>query len=58
MTTHAVGARVRILDATNINYLNTGVVTAISATGRVQVRSDVDGVVDLFAARDLAPVAR
>lgn len=51
-----IGTRVRVLDAANINYLNTGIVTAISGTGRVQVRSDVDGMVDLFAPRDLAVV--
>lgn len=50
-----IGTRVRILDALNINYLNTGIVTAITGTGRVQVRSDVDGQLDLFASRNLAP---
>jgi hypothetical protein len=54
MTT--IGTRVRILDATNIHYLSTGIVTAVTGSGRVQVRSDVDGIVDLFAARDLAIV--
>ena len=53
MTT--IGTRVRIIDATNIHYLQTGVVTAVSGTGRVQVRADTDGVTDLFAPRDLAP---
>ena len=51
----AIGTRVRILDVTNINYINTGIVTAVSGTGRVQVCSDVDGITDLFSPRDLAP---
>lgn len=57
MTTNtAIGTRVRILDALNINYLNTGIVTAVSGSGRVQVRSDVDGITDLFAPHHIAPV--
>lgn len=49
-----VGDRVRILSPESINYLNTGTVTAVSGTGRIQVEAD-NGDLDLFLPRDLTP---
>lgn len=50
-----IGTRVRILDATNIHYLDTATVVAVTPSGRVQTVSDVDGTLDIFSRTDLAP---
>ena len=47
-TVLAVGSRVQIWDALNLHCGYTGVVTAVTPTGRVQVRVDDNGSVELI----------
>ncbi len=51
-----IGAQVRILRSESLNYLQTGIVTAHTPSGRVQVRAQVDDNLDLFLPSEVSVI--